>query len=124
MEPLHCSQVEGSVGSDTTAEDLDPPQAPAELTVDAVPRAGGFDLALHTPEREAIATARIEAEIPGAFSPDGAFLTVGYGRPFAVCADYTPPSPAPASFEGVRIDVGPPPPFEVGAVFEHTMRHQ
>ena len=61
---------------------------------------------------------------PPVIAPDGAFLTVGYGRPFSVCEDYVPPAPAPASLLGIRVDTGPPPPFDFDAEYERAMRHQ
>jgi len=61
---------------------------------------------------------------PLAWAPDGAFLTVGYSRPFPVCNDYQPPAPAPTSLVGVSITVGPLPPVDPAAEFERIMRHQ
>ncbi len=61
---------------------------------------------------------------PLAWAPDGAFLTVGYGRPFPVSDDYSPPAPAPASLLEVAIHVGALPPFDVDAEFERILRHQ
>ena len=62
--------------------------------------------------------------IPLAWSPDGAFLTVGYGRPFPVSADYEPPAPAPPSLLDVEISVGPAPPFDLDAQLARILRHQ
>ena len=45
-----------------------------------------------------IGGADLGVSIPLAWSPDGAFLTVGYGRPFPVSEDYEPPAAAPTSF--------------------------
>ena len=95
------------------------------LVVDATPaEGGGVDLVLHADGRESVAAAHVPVAIPAAWSPDGAFLTVGYGRPFAVCGDYSAPSPAPESFAGVRIDAGPPPPFDFDEMLADVMRHQ
>jgi len=66
----------------------------------------------------------LTAHPPLAWSPDGAFLTVGYARPFPVCADYQPPAQAPGSLVGVSITVGPLPPVDPAAEFERIMRHQ
>ncbi len=94
------------------------------LVVDAVPRpGGGFDLRL-TADDATIAEAVLPSPMPAAIAPDGAFLTVGYGRPFPVCDDYAPPAPAPESLVGIRIDVGPPPPFDFDAEIARVMRHQ
>ena len=62
--------------------------------------------------------------MPLAIAPDGAFLTVGYGRPFTVTREYRAPAPAPAGFRSLRIDVGPGPDFDFAAEFERAMRHQ
>jgi len=62
--------------------------------------------------------------IPLAWSPDGAFLTVGYGRPFPVSEDYEPPAPAPPTLLDVEITVGPPPPFDLDAELARILRHQ
>ncbi len=94
------------------------------LTVDGVPGDGVVDLSFHAGRRSDIAAATLPVTMPLAFSPDGAFLTVGFGRPFPVCDDYAPPSPAPSSFVGVRIDVGPPPPFDFDDTVADVMRHQ
>ncbi len=94
------------------------------LAVAATPRpTGGVDLELSV-DGEVSATATMDRAIPSAIAPDGAFLTVGYGRPFPVCDDYEPPCPAPSELVGVRIDVGPPPPLDLDAEFARVMRHQ
>ena len=61
---------------------------------------------------------------PLAWAPDGAFLTVGYGRPFPVTDAYQPPATAPASLVDVRILVGPAPPLDLEAELARVMRHQ
>lgn len=66
----------------------------------------------------------IAAAPPATFAPDGAFLTVGWARPFAVSADYAPPATAPATFAGLRIDVGAAPTLDFDAEFARVMRHQ
>ena len=66
----------------------------------------------------------LDVHPPLAWSPDGAFLTVGYSRPFPVCTDYQPPAPAPGSLVGVSITVGPLPPVDPAAEIERIMRHQ
>ena len=55
---------------------------------------------------------------------DGAFLTVGYGRPFPVCDDYQPPFEAPEGLASLVIETGPLPPFDFDAEMAHAMRHQ
>lgn len=76
-----------------------------------------------TADGEEIARGEIGG-IPGTFSPDGAFLTVGYGRHFPVCDDYEPPFPAPSSLVDVVVHVGPPQPLDLDAEMERVMRHQ
>ena len=91
--------------------------------LDASPRAeGGFDLTLRC--GGAATEGVLPVAFPMAIAPDGAFLTVGYGRPFPVCEDYVPPAPAPATLAEVRIHVGAPPPFDLDDEIAHAMRHQ
>ena len=66
----------------------------------------------------------LDVHPPLAWSPDGAFLTVGYSRPFPVCTDYQPPAPAPRSLVGVSITVGPLAPADPARELERIMRHQ
>ncbi len=84
---------------------------------------GAFDLALHA-DGAAIGASHLPAALPMTWAPDGAFLTVGYGRPFPVTDDYAPPAPGPRSLRSVRIDSGPPPPFDFDAELDRVMRHQ
>ena len=93
------------------------------VAVDGVRREdGGMDLRLR------VGTSAVDGVLPIPFplaiAPDGAFLTVGYGRPFPVCDDYAPPAAAPPSLTGVRIDVGVPPLFDLDDEVAHAMRHQ
>ncbi len=100
------------------------PRGARVLSLDAVPReTGGFALTLRA-DGDDIATGEIADVIPATIAPDGAFLTVGYARPFPVVEDYSPPAEAPEGFVGVRIDVGAPPPFDFDSELEHVMRHQ
>ena len=62
--------------------------------------------------------------LPLAWAPDGAFLTIGYGRPFPVVDEYQPPAPAPASLGEVRLVTGPLPPVDVDAELARLFRHQ
>ena len=71
-----------------------------------------------------IGRADLGVSIPLAWSPDGAFLTVGYARPFPVSDHYAPPAPAPANLLDVEITVGPPPPFDLDAELARILRHQ
>ena len=103
--------------------DADIPEGERALVVDAVPGQGEVELRLHGASGALIAQTHIDAEIPGAFAPDGAFLTIGYGRPFPVCDDYAPPFEA-ASLIGVRIDAGAQPDLDFASEFAHVMRHQ
>lgn len=97
------------------------------LTMIGVPRSDGMDLSLSAgdgTDNHIIATGALPHPFPGAIAPDGAFLTVGYGRPLPVCDDYEPPFAAPSSLLGIRVDIGTPPPFDFAAEFESMMRHQ
>jgi arylsulfatase len=61
---------------------------------------------------------------PLAWAPDGAFLTIGYARPFPVSEQYTPPAPAPATLVDITIEVGRLPPFDLDAEIARILRHQ
>jgi hypothetical protein len=71
-----------------------------------------------------LARQQLAVHPPLAWSPDGAFLTVGYGRPFPVSDDYEPPAPAPATLAEVTINVGPLPPLDIDAEIARIFRHQ
>ena len=89
----------------------------------ATPRpGGGFDTAIAA-DATVLATGTMR-NIPTSRAPDGAFLTVGYSRPFPVTDDYQPPFPAPASLASITITTGPPTPFDLAAELERVMRHQ
>jgi len=66
----------------------------------------------------------LAAGIPLAWAPDGAFLTIGYGRPFPVVDEYRPPAPAPRSLVEVRFATGAPPPIDMDAELARLLRHQ
>lgn len=71
-----------------------------------------------------IADETVDAGLPLAWSPDGAFLTVGYGRPFPVVDDYEPPAPAPGSLVDVGFTTGRLPSIDMDAELERVLRHQ
>jgi len=71
-----------------------------------------------------IATEEVAGTIPLAWSPDGAFLTIGYGRPFPVVEDYEPPAPAPRSLVEVRFTTGKLPPIDMDEELARLLRHQ
>jgi hypothetical protein len=94
------------------------------LVLDSTPRHdGGFDLVLRADDAE-VGRAVLPVPFPAAIASDGAFLTVGWSRPFPVCDDYAPPAPAPSTFERLEVTVGPPPPFDFAAELTRVMRHQ
>jgi arylsulfatase A-like enzyme len=94
------------------------------VAVDISPADDGLDVSLRG-HGGTIAAGRFDPPVRmGPFAPDGAFLTVGYGRPFPVCDDYEPPGTAPDSFTGLVFDTGPPPEFDFDAEFARVMRHQ
>ncbi len=84
---------------------------------------GQLEVTLAADDTE-IARRNLEVHPPLAWAPDGAFLTIGYARPFPVGDDYTPPAPAPASLVDITIRVGPLPPFDITAELERILRHQ
>ena len=71
-----------------------------------------------------IARGSIGAPIPLAWAPDGAFLTVGYARPFPVTERMDTDIEAPESFLGLSVRTGSPPPLDLEAEFDRVMRHQ
>ncbi len=95
----------------------------AVLVADGALVDGGLEVALAADGVE-IARRNLGVHPPLAWAPDGAFLTVGYGRPFPVSDDYAPPAPAPPSLVDVTIQVGPLPPFDLEAEMARIMRHQ
>ncbi|WP_419918531.1 arylsulfatase [Candidatus Poriferisocius sp.] len=101
-----------------------------------VPGQARFTGATVTPTGEGLFTVMLTADgteigrgdrpvpLPASWAPDGAFLTVGYGRPFPVCDDYEPPAPCPAAMKALTIDTGTPPPFDFDVEMARAMRHQ
>ena len=83
---------------------------------------GGFDVTLYAAEH-VLGSGEIP-NMPTVRAPDGAFLTIGYSRPFPVTDEYAPPFPAPASLDSVTITTGPPPPFDLEVELARVMRHQ
>ena len=83
---------------------------------------GAFDVTLEA-DGEVVGRGRL-SQIPLSWAPDGAFLTVGWSRPFPVTDAYAPPFPAPDELDSVTITTGPPPPFDLAAELAHLLRHQ
>ena len=102
---------------------VDVPAEARLLVVTGVPDDAGHALTFET-DSGVIGSGRIDRRLPFAWSPDGAFLTVGSGRPFPVCTDYEPPAPISAALADLTIDIGPPPPLDMNAELERLMRHQ
>ena len=71
-----------------------------------------------------IARKNLAVHPPLAWAPDGAFLTIGYARPFPVSDEYTPPASVPPSLVDLAIHVGPLPPFDLDAELARILRHQ
>ena len=93
------------------------------LSADGVPTDGGLEVALFADGIE-LDRAPLGMSVPLAWSADGSFLTVGYGRPFPVTERYRPPAPAPSSLIDVTITTGPPPPLDLEAELARVLRHQ
>ena len=93
------------------------------LSVDGTVVDGKVEVSLSADGNE-IGRRDLGVSVPLAWSTDGAFLTVGYGRPFPVCDEYHPPAEAPQSLLDVTITVGPPPAFDVEAEMARILRHQ
>ena len=88
------------------------------------PTDGGLFTVTLTADDAEIGRGANPVPIAANWAPDGAFLTVGYGRPFPVCDDYSPPAPAPDAMASVTIETGQPPQFDFAAEMAHAMRHQ
>lgn len=71
-----------------------------------------------------LARGSLGAPIPLAWAPDGAFLTIGYARPFPVTERMDVDAEAPPSFLGLSVTTGTPPELDLEAEFERVMRHQ
>ena len=71
-----------------------------------------------------IARRNLGVHPPLAWAPDGAFLTIGYARPFPVSDEYSPPASAPLSLIDISIQVGRLPPLDVDAELARVLRHQ
>jgi arylsulfatase len=99
------------------------PRGATVLVADGTVNDGAIEVALLA-DRDEIARANLDATVPLAWSPDGAFLTIGYARPFPVTERYRPPASAPSSLFDVTITTGPPPPFDFEAELARVMRHQ
>ena len=84
---------------------------------------GLFTVTLVADEAE-IGSGTQPVPLPTNWAPDGAFLTVGFGRPFPVCDDYEPSFEAPEGLTSLVIETGSLPPFDFDAEMAHAMRHQ
>src|SRR5262249_18758091 len=99
------------------------PAGATVLVADGAVVGGAIEAALSANGPE-IARANLGVPGPLAWSPDGAFLTVGYGRPFPVTDRYRPPAPAPSTLFDVTITTGTPPPLDLEAELARVLRHQ
>ena len=113
--------IAGKGGAHTVAAPV-PPNTRV-LVADGALVDGDLEVALAADGVE-IARRNLGVHPPLAWAPDGAFLTVGYARPFPVTDDYAPPAPAPPSLVDVTIQVGPLPPFDLDAELARILRHQ
>jgi arylsulfatase len=117
---LHWS-IAGKRGAHTVGAPL-PPTARI-LVADGVLVNGDIEVTLAADGVE-IARKNLGVHPPLAWAPDGAFLTIGYARPFPVNDDYTPPAPAPTTLHEITVRVGPLPPFDLEAEITRILRHQ
>ena len=99
------------------------PAGARAVVLDMTAQDQAFDLVLQTDTGQT-SHAEVAVGFPRVFSPDGSFLTVGYGRPFPVCDDYVPPAPAPATLQRLTIDTGPQPEVDFDTLLNDVMRHQ
>ncbi|MCH7788582.1 MAG: arylsulfatase [Acidobacteria bacterium] len=94
------------------------------LSLDVSPSGPDATNVVFSLDGDQVGEAHLGAALPASYSPDGAFLTVGYGRPFPVSDRYDPTRRAPESFRALSLLPGTPPPFDYDAEFERVMRHQ
>jgi arylsulfatase len=114
-----CAHIDGQV-HDVGGE---VPPGTRLLAVTATPAAdGSLSLEAFADDRS-IGTGLLPY-LPRAWSPDGAFLTVGYSRPFPVVDDYEPPFPAPPELHSLRVVTGPRPEFDFAQELADVLRHQ
>ena len=113
--------IAGKGGTHTVSARL--PGATRVLVAQGSLAGGQLEVALAADGRE-ITRRNLGVHPPLAWAPDGAFLTIGYARPFPVSDEYAPPAPAPASLVDVAIQVGPLPPFDLEAELARILRHQ
>jgi arylsulfatase len=99
------------------------PTGATALTVEGTTSPQDLELVLGADGIE-IARGALGRPVPLAWAPDGAFLTVGFGRPFPVTDRYDTADEAPESFIGLSVVTGHPPPLDLDAEFERVMRHQ
>jgi arylsulfatase len=99
------------------------PADATHLTASGVPGEHQVAVSLHADEQE-VANQVVPVDLPLAWSPDGAFLTVGWARPFPVCEEYAPPASSRDVLDQLVVDVGPPAPFDLEAEVARLLRHQ
>jgi arylsulfatase len=73
---------------------------------------------------ELLVESPIPVDVPFRWNPNGAFLTVGFGRGFPVCDDYAPPFPFTGSLDRLVIGVGNATLPEPARQIETALRHQ
>jgi arylsulfatase len=113
--------IAGKGGAHTASAPV--PAAARVLVAEGALVDGRLEIALSADDIELTRTT-LPVRVPLAWAPDGAFLTIGYGRPFPVNDDYEPPSRAPASLIEIAIRTGPLPPFDLEAELARILRHQ
>ncbi|MCP4434353.1 MAG: arylsulfatase [Actinomycetia bacterium] len=99
------------------------PDGASVLGAEGITLEGDLEVVLSADGNE-IGRGRLGRAVPLAWAPDGAFLTIGYGRPFPVTESYDPADRAPGSLAGFSVRCGTPPPLDVEAEFARVMRHQ
>ncbi len=116
-------RIDADVPSGTRSLEFTLRPSPADSAAPSGADDPRFTYALAADDVE-IGRTTIEEPVPFAWAPDGAFLTVGYGRPFPVTTDYDPPSTAPKAFAGLRFDLGEPGPVNAQVEIARILRHQ
>jgi hypothetical protein len=113
--------IAGKFGEREVAARL--PPGPTMLVADGAIVDGAIELVLSANGTE-VGRANLGVPVPLAWSPDGAFMTIGYARPFPVTDRYRPPAPTPSTLFDVTITTGPPPPLDIEAELARVLRHQ
>ena len=121
---LHEGELRWVLAYDGRLDRVSASVSPGARSLSVALRPDGARSAIELRADDVVVATGTSAPPPATFSPDGAFLTVGYARPFPVSAEFVAPATAPDSFVGLRADVGAAPVLDLDTEFARVMRHQ